>query len=75
MLGTLWALPSPIKSTSSTSRGVKKSVETYKIYIFKLLKRVVDTDILSKALPIMNSFFIGIFEKLVRSNNEIYFRQ
>ncbi|VAI61819.1 unnamed protein product [Triticum turgidum subsp. durum] len=43
----------------------KKSVETYKIYIFKVLKQVhPDVGISSKAMSIMNSFINDIFEKL-----------
>ena len=43
----------------------KKSVETYKIYIFKVLKQVhPDIGISSKAMSIMNSFINDIFEKL-----------
>ncbi|KAJ1284083.1 hypothetical protein BS78_03G176600 [Paspalum vaginatum] len=43
----------------------KKSVETYKIYIFKVLKQVhPDIAISSKAMSIMNSFINDIFEKL-----------
>ncbi|KAJ6845764.1 uncharacterized protein M6B38_285535 [Iris pallida] len=42
-----------------------KSVETYKIYIFKVLKQVhPDIGISSKAMGIMNSFINDIFEKL-----------
>ncbi|KAM3214612.1 hypothetical protein ACQJBY_066869 [Aegilops geniculata] len=43
----------------------KKSMETYKIYIFKVLKQVhPDIGISSKAMSIMNSFINDIFEKL-----------
>ena len=43
----------------------EKSVETYKIYIFKVLKQVhPDIGISSKAMSIMNSFINDIFEKL-----------
>ncbi|KAK1398554.1 Histone domain-containing protein [Heracleum sosnowskyi] len=43
----------------------KKSIETYKIYIFKVLKQVhPDIGISSKAMGIMNSFINDIFEKL-----------
>jgi histone H2B len=46
-------------------RRAKKSVETYKIYIFKVLKQVhPDIGISSKAMSIMNSFINDIFEKL-----------
>jgi histone H2B len=46
-------------------RRAKKSVETYKIYIFKVLKQVhPDIGISSKTMSIMNSFINDIFEKL-----------
>ncbi|KAF7005313.1 hypothetical protein CFC21_020439 [Triticum aestivum] len=46
-------------------KKAKKSVETYKIYIFKVLKQVhPDIGISSKAMSIMNSFISDIFEKL-----------
>ncbi|KAI5062467.1 hypothetical protein GOP47_0023006 [Adiantum capillus-veneris] len=44
-----------------------KSSETYKIYIFKVLKQVhPDTGISSKAMGIMNSFINDLFEKLAQ---------
>ncbi|CAM0883498.1 unnamed protein product [Alopecurus aequalis] len=46
-------------------KKAKKSVETYKIYIFKVLKQLhPDIGISSKAMSIMNSFINDIFEKL-----------
>ncbi|CAA0815022.1 Histone H2B.1 [Striga hermonthica] len=46
-------------------KKAKKSVETYKIYIFKVLKQVhPDIGVSSKAMGIMNSFINDIFEKL-----------
>ncbi|RLN20010.1 hypothetical protein C2845_PM02G15160 [Panicum miliaceum] len=46
-------------------KKAKKSVETYKIYIFKVPKQVhPDIVISSKAMSIMNSFTNNIFEKL-----------
>uniref|UniRef100_A0A7I4DJK6 Histone H2B n=4 Tax=Embryophyta TaxID=3193 RepID=A0A7I4DJK6_PHYPA len=48
-------------------KKAKKSVETYKIYIYKVLKQVhPDTGISSKAMGIMNSFINDIFEKLAQ---------
>jgi histone H2B len=42
-----------------------KKVETYKIYIYKVLKQVhPDTGISSKAMSIMNSFINDLFEKI-----------
>ncbi|MCO5608044.1 hypothetical protein L7F22_062247 [Adiantum nelumboides] len=44
-----------------------KNTETYKIYIFKVLKQVhPETGISSKAMGIMNSFINDIFEKLAQ---------
>ncbi|KAF6985021.1 hypothetical protein CFC21_002943 [Triticum aestivum] len=49
------------------AKKAKKSVETYKIYIFKVLKQVhPDIGISSKAMSIMNSFINDIFEKLAQ---------
>ncbi|KAJ1698923.1 hypothetical protein LUZ63_007435 [Rhynchospora breviuscula] len=50
---------------SGKKKRAKKSTETYKIYIFKVLKQVhPDIGISSKAMSIMNSFINDIFEKL-----------
>ncbi|KAG5605981.1 hypothetical protein H5410_027473 [Solanum commersonii] len=47
----------------------KKSIETYKIYIFKVLKQVhPDIGISSKAMGIMNNFINDIFEKLAQES-------
>lgn len=53
-------------------RRTKKSVETYKIYIFKVLKQVhPDIGISSKAMGIMNSFINDIFEKLAQESSRL----
>ncbi|KAE8728266.1 Histone H2B [Hibiscus syriacus] len=53
-------------SGDKKKKKAKKSVETYKIYIFKVLKQVhPDIGISNKAMGIMNSFINDIFEKLV----------
>merc|ERR1712188_352395 len=54
------------KTTKSDKKGKKKkAVESYKIYIYKVLKQVhPDTGISSKAMSIMNSFINNIFEKI-----------
>ncbi|KAJ7569411.1 hypothetical protein O6H91_01G076800 [Diphasiastrum complanatum] len=53
-------------------KRVKRSVETYKIYIFKVLKQVhPDTGISSKAMGIMNSFINDIFEKLAQESSRL----
>ena len=61
----------PAKKTTKTPAGDKKKkrskskVESYKIYIYKVLKQVhPDTGISSKAMSIMNSFINDIFEKI-----------
>jgi histone H2B len=47
------------------TRGRRRRVETYEIYIFKVLTQVrCDVGISSKAMSIMNSFINDIFEKL-----------
>ncbi|KAJ7540668.1 hypothetical protein O6H91_10G025600 [Diphasiastrum complanatum] len=53
-------------------RRAKRSAETYKIYIFKVLKQVhPDTGISSKAMGIMNSFINDIFEKLAQEASRL----
>ncbi|GAB2300995.1 hypothetical protein Dimus_035032 [Dionaea muscipula] len=53
-------------------KRVKKSTETYKIYIFKVLKQVhPDIGISSKAMGIMNSFINDIFEKLGQESSRL----
>ncbi|GLJ42495.1 hypothetical protein SUGI_0880840 [Cryptomeria japonica] len=50
----------------------KKNVETYKIYIFKVLKQVhPDIGVSSKAMGIMNSFINDIFEKLANEASRL----
>ncbi|KAL4853697.1 histone H3 [Chlorella vulgaris] len=46
-------------------KGGKKGVESYKLYIFKVLKQVhPDTGISSKSMAILNSFIADQFEKI-----------
>ncbi|KAG6640027.1 hypothetical protein I3843_10G134800 [Carya illinoinensis] len=53
-------------------KRTKKSTETYKIYIFKVLKQVhPDIGISSKAMGIMNSFINDIFEKLAQESSRL----
>ncbi|XP_024400753.1 histone H2B.11 [Physcomitrium patens] len=55
------------KGDAKKRKKSKKNVETYKIYIYKVLKQVhPDTGISSKAMGIMNSFINDIFEKLAQ---------
>jgi histone H2B len=57
----------PVAKEGGKKKKNKKSVETYKIYIYKVLKQVhPDTGISSKAMGIMNSFINDIFEKLAQ---------
>merc|ERR1712171_32106 len=58
------AAKKPVKK-GVTGKKKKAKVETYKIYIYKVLKQVhPDTGISSKAMSIMNSFINDIFEKI-----------
>ncbi|KAG2627005.1 histone H2B.4-like [Panicum virgatum] len=60
-------LPAKEGGDKKGKKKAKKSVETYKIYIFKVLKQVhPDIGISSKAMSIMNSFINDIFEKLAQ---------
>ncbi|GBG65727.1 hypothetical protein CBR_g52321 [Chara braunii] len=53
-------------------KKMKKSTETYKMYIYKVLKQVhPDTGISSKAMSIMNSFVNDIFEKLAAESSRL----
>ncbi|KAK4375138.1 hypothetical protein RND71_005815 [Anisodus tanguticus] len=59
-------------SGEKKKKKAKKSVETYKIYIFKVLKQVhPDIGISSKAMGIMNSFINDIFEKLAQESSRL----
>ncbi|CAL9751820.1 unnamed protein product [Musa acuminata subsp. burmannicoides] len=68
----------PSKDGGAVSAGekkkkkAKKGTETYKIYIFKVLKQVhPDIGISSKAMSIMNSFINDIFEKLAQEASRL----
>ncbi|KAF6163562.1 hypothetical protein GIB67_022127 [Kingdonia uniflora] len=65
----------PSKDAASSidkKKRSKKSVEAYKIYIFKVLKQVhLDIGISSKAMGIMNNFINGIFEKLAAEASKL----
>ena len=61
-----------VSSGDKKKKRSKKSVETYKIYIFKVLKQVhPDIGISSKAMGIMNSFINDIFEKLAGESSKL----
>ena len=68
-------LEKPAKKTVAKGGkgGKKKSkTETYKIYIYKVLKQVhPDTGISSKAMSIMNSFINDIFEKIATEASKL----
>merc|ERR1712224_698433 len=54
----------PIKQLNKDNKKKSKR-ESYKIYIYKVLKQVhPDTGISSKAMSIMNSFLNDIFDKI-----------
>merc|ERR1711959_314812 len=61
----------PVKK-GVTGKKKKAKVETYKIYIYKVLKQVhPDTGISSKAMSIMNSFINDIFEKIASEASKL----
>jgi len=65
-------LPAKDASADKKKKRKAKSVETYKIYIFKVLKQVhPDIGISSKAMGIMNSFINDIFEKLAQESSKL----
>ena len=54
-----------VAKASGDKKKSKKSVESYKLYIFKVLKQVhPDTGISSKAMAILNSFIADMFDKI-----------
>ena len=60
------------ESGEKKRKKIKKGIETYKIYIFKVLKQVhPDIGISSKAMGIMNSFINDIFEKLAQESSRL----
>ncbi|CAA7017702.1 unnamed protein product [Microthlaspi erraticum] len=59
-------------ATYKNKKRTKKSVKTYKIYIFKVLKQDnPDIGIPGKAMGIMNSFINDIFEKLTQESSKL----
>ncbi|KAI9196849.1 hypothetical protein LWI29_026568 [Acer saccharum] len=65
-------LPKEAATGEKKKKRSKKSTETYKIYIFKVLKQVhPDIGISSKAMGIMNSFINDIFEKLAQESSRL----
>ncbi|XP_071690564.1 histone H2B.3-like [Rutidosis leptorrhynchoides] len=62
----------PAVSAEKKKKKIKKSSETYKIYLFKVLKQVhPDIGISGKAMGIMNSFINDIFEKLAQESSRL----
>nr|O49118.3 RecName: Full=Histone H2B; AltName: Full=CaH2B [Capsicum annuum]AAB94923.1 histone H2B [Capsicum annuum] len=65
-------LPKDAGRPDKKKKRAKKSIETYKIYIFKVLKQVhPDIGISSKSMGIMNSFINDIFEKLAQESSRL----
>ncbi|XP_071734788.1 histone H2B.5-like [Rutidosis leptorrhynchoides] len=65
-------LPKESSGIDKKKKKSKKSVETYKIYLFKVLKQVhPDIGISGKAMGIMNSFIGDIFEKLAQESSRL----
>nr|DAD36337.1 TPA_asm: hypothetical protein HUJ06_006978 [Nelumbo nucifera] len=65
-------LPKDASAPDKKKKRIKKSSETYKIYIFKVLKQVhPDIGVSSKAMGIMNSFINDIFEKLAQEASRL----
>ncbi|KAL0926941.1 hypothetical protein M5K25_003198 [Dendrobium thyrsiflorum] len=65
-------LPAKEGGDKKKKKKAKKGTETYKIYIFKVLKQVhPDIGISSKAMSIMNSFINDIFEKLANESSRL----
>ena len=55
----------PAAAKDGKKKVSKKGTESYKLYIFKVLKQVhPDTGISSKAMAILNSFIADQFEKI-----------
>ena len=67
--------PAAKKVVSAKKTGpkkAKKGVESYKLYIFKVLKQVhPDTGISSKAMAILNSFIADQFEKIATAAAQV----
>ena len=60
------------KATDGKKKKKVSKAETYKIYIYKVLKQVhPDTGISSKAMSIMNSFINDIFEKIATESSRL----
>merc|ERR1712010_442501 len=61
-----------MKKGASGTKKKKAKVETYKIYIYKVLKQVrPDTGVSSKAMSIMNSFVNDLFERIAAEASKL----
>ena len=53
-------------------RGHKKPVETYSVYIYRVLKQVhPETGISKRSMSIMNSFINDVFEKICTESTKL----
>jgi hypothetical protein len=61
-----------VTAKKAGGKKAKKGVESYKLYIFKVLKQVhPDTGISSKAMAILNSFIADQFEKIATAAAQV----
>ena len=64
--------PAKKVAKGGAKKRVKAKTETYKIYIYKVLKQVhPDTGISSKGMSIMNSFITDIFDKIANEAGKL----
>src|SRR6056300_1889062 len=64
--------PAQKKPSGAKKGGRKSKTETYKIYIYKVLKQVhPDTGISTKGMSIMNSFISDIFDKIANEAGKL----
>jgi len=60
------------KAPACIDKIMRKRLETYSIYIYKVLKQVhPDTGISSKAMSIMNSFVNDLFERIASEASKL----
>ena len=60
------------KTVKGGTKKSKKPTESYKIYIYKVLKQVhPDTGISTKGMSIMNSFISDIFDKIANEAGKL----
>ena len=53
-------------------RGHKKAIETYSVYIYRVLKQVhPETGISKRSMSIMNSFINDVFEKICMESTKL----